>query len=133
MTTTAQKALEDFEKTWLTTNWAAMTAANKQVHIGQHYALKIAVAKENEANRIESEAQQAVDTITRRNQAIIYLTNKGFACNNSLADWMKLYNHPHIFGSSWTEQANYQFSLGNDLDYFLQTAYNFWLEYITNN
>lgn len=132
MENTAQLALKAFEDAWITTDWAILTANQKQVHIGQHYALKIDVAKENEANRLESEAQQEADRITRRQQAITYLTNKGFACDNSLADWEKLYNHPHIFGAQWQVQARYQFDQGKDLDWFLQTAYAFWIEYVKN-
>jgi len=133
MTTTAQEALKAFEDGWITTDWAVLTANQKQTHIGQHYGLKIAAAKEIESNRIEAEAQSELDRITRRQQAITYLTNKGFACDNSLADWQLLYNHPKIFGANWNEQAVYQFGLGKDLDYFLQTAYNFWVEYVKNN
>jgi inosine/xanthosine triphosphate pyrophosphatase family protein len=133
MTTTAQKALEDFEKTWLTVNWTGMNATAKNTHIANHYALKIAAAKEVEANRVESENQAVIDNAARKQQAITYLTNHGFACDNSLVDWEKLYNHPKVFGANWAAQAQYQFSLGNDLDYFLQTAYSFWVEYVKNN
>ena len=130
MTTTAQKALEDFEKAWLTTTWATMTTTQKNTHIANHYALKIAAAKEAESNRIESEAEQATLTTQRRQQAITYLQNHGFACNNSIEDWKKLYNHPAIFGKFWEAQAQAQFNLGKDLDYFLQVAYGFWVEFV---
>lgn len=133
MTTTAQEALKAFEDAWLTTNWAGMTAAQKQTHVANHYGLKIAAAKEIEANRIEAEQQAAADTANRRQIAITYLQNHGFACDNSLADWQLLYNHPKIFGANWNAQALYQFGLGKDLDYFLQMAYNFWVEYVKNN
>lgn len=133
MTTTAQNALEDFEKTWLTINWTGMTTTQKNTHIANHYALKIAASKEIEANRVESENQAIMDNATRRTQIITYLQNHGFACDNSLSDWNKLYNHPRIFGSNWQAQAQLQFDKGLDLDYFLQTAYGFWVEYIKNN
>jgi len=121
-----------FEATWITLDWAVLTATQKQAHIAEHYRLQVESAKYFEAKRIESESQAEADRITRRNQAITYLTNKGFACDNSLADWQLLYNHPKVFGANWNEQAIYQNSLGRDLDYFLQTAYNFWVEYVKN-
>jgi len=139
METIAQVALKAFEDGWLTTDWAVLTANQKQTHIGQHYGLKIAAAKEIEANRIEAEQQALIDAETRRQQAITYLTGKGFACDNSLADWQLLYNHPKVFGANWNEQAVYQKSIadakeaelaGAGLDWFLQTAYNFWVEYV---
>jgi len=133
MTTTAQEALKAFEDDWLTLNWTALTAANKQTHVANHYGLKIAAAKEIEANRIEAENQAVIDAETRRQQAITYLTGKGFACDNSLADWQKLYNHPQIFGANHNAQAVYQFGLNKGLNYFLQTAYDFWVEYVKNN
>lgn len=133
METTAQKALEDFEKGWLTTNWSGMTTTQKNTHITNHYALKIAAAKEQKANRVESEAEQLSASATRRQQAITYLTNHGFACDNSLGDWERLYNHPKIFGANWQVQAQLQFDKGNDLNYFLQTAYNFWVEFVKNS
>lgn len=133
MTTTAQKALEDFEKTWLTIAWATMTTTQKNTHIANHYDLKIAAAKEVEANRVEEEAAQLALTEQRRQQAITYLINHGFACDNSLSDWNKLYNHPKIFGANWQVQAQIQFDKGLNLDYFLQTAYNFWIEFVKNN
>jgi len=140
-TYTAQKALADFETAWITTNWTAMNATQKQTHIANHYGLRIAAAKEIDANRIEAEAQAEADRIARRQQAIDYLTARGFACDNSLSDWQKLYNHPAIFGANWNAQAVYQKSIadtkeaeqaGEGLNYFLNAAYQFWQEYVKN-
>lgn len=137
MTTTAQDALKAFEDGWVTTDWAAMTATQKNAHIAEHYKLKIAAAKEANANRIESEASQALANKAFRTKAINYLTARGFACDNSLADWQRLYNHPKVFGANWNAQAVYQKSVadakeaekaGEGLNWFLQTAYNIWLE-----
>ena len=130
MTTTAQKALEDFEKTWLTINWATMTATAKITHVVNHCALKIAAAKEIEANRVESENQQIADNATRKQQTITYLRNHGFSVDNSKADWDKLYNRPHVFGANWQAQSDYQQSISTGVDYFIQVAYGLWLEFV---
>jgi hypothetical protein len=132
MTTIAQQALEDFEKGWLTTNWTGMTTTQKNTHIANHYALKIAAAKEIEANRVESEAEQVTLTEQRRQQAITYLQNHGFAVDNSKADWDKLYNHPKIFGANWQAQSDYQQSISTGVDYFIQVAYGLWQEFVKN-
>lgn len=129
----ASPELLAFESTWITLDWTAMTTAQKQAHILEHYRLQIESAKYFEQQRIDSEAQAQADAQTRRQQAINYLTNKGFACDNSLSDWQKLYNHPKIFGSNWQAQAQAQFDLGKDLDYFLSVAYQLWQEYVKNN
>ena len=132
MTTTAQQALTDFEKAWLTIDWSAMTNTQKQTHVLNHYGLKIAAAKEIEANRIESENQAVIDNAAFKQKAITYLQNKGFAVDNSLSDWQKLYNHPRIFGANWMSMANYQFSQSTGIDYFIQVAYQLWQEFVNN-
>ena len=133
MTTTAQKALEDFEKTWLTIAWTTMTTTQKNTHIANHYALKIAAAKEIEANRVESENQAVIDNAAFRAKAVTYLQNHGFAVDNSKADWDKLYNRPHIFGANWQAQSDYQQSISTGVDYFIQVAYGLWVEFVKNN
>lgn len=130
MATIAQEALKAFEDAYLTTDWAAKTAAQKQTFVAQHYELKIAATKEIEKNRIEAEAEAEVQRLVRRQQAITYLTNHGFNCDDSLADWQKLYNHPQIFGANWNEQAVYQKSISTGVDYFLNIAYQLWQEYM---
>ena len=132
MATIAQDALKTFEDGWLTTDWAAKTSAQKQTFVAQHYGLRIAAAKEIDANRIEDEAEAETQRLLRRQQAITYLQNHGFACDNSLADWQRLYNHPRIFGANWNEQAVYQKSISTGVDYFLNIAYQLWQEYIQN-
>lgn len=122
------QALKDFETTWLTLNWTALTATQKQTHIAQHYALKIASAKEAEANRIASEADAVTANAARKQQIIAYLTNHGFNCDNSQHDWDLLYNRPRVFGANWKAQSNYQRSLSTSVDYFLNHAYNLWLD-----
>lgn len=124
----AQKALKDFETAWLTTNWTALTTTQKQAHVATHYGLKIASAKEAEANRITAEEEQATAAATRKQQIIQYLTNHGFLCDNSEHDWELLYNRPRIFGANWKAQSDYQRSLSTGVDYFLNHAYNLWLE-----
>lgn len=134
MTNTAQEALKTFmnyRKT-STVAWSSLTSAQKQAHILEREGLEIAAEREIYQNQLESEAQAVTDAQTRRQQAITYLTNHGFACDNSLSDWQKLYNHPKIFGANWGEQAQYQFDLGKDLDYFISVAYGFWVEYVKN-
>lgn len=130
MTTTAQKALEDFEKTWLTIAWATMTTTQKNTHIANHYALKIAAAKETEANRVESENQAVIDNAAFRSKAVTYLKNHGFAVDNSKSDWDKLYNRPEIFGANWQAQSDSQQSISTGADYFINKAYELWKEFV---
>jgi len=132
-TTTAQTALETFEKAWLTTNFTGMTTTQKNAHIASHYALKIAAVKEIEANRIIYENQTIADAATKRQQIITYLTNHGFKCDNSRGDWERLYNHPKYFGNNWKESfADVQISISPNVDYFLQVAYDLYLTYVKN-
>jgi hypothetical protein len=119
METTANTALQTFEDTFKTVNYTGMTAAQKQTFVLNHYALKIAAAKENEANRIESEGQQVIDSASRKQVFITKLQAKGFLCDNSQADWYKVYNRPEIFGKNWQNQADYQISISTGVDYFL--------------
>jgi hypothetical protein len=119
MTTTAQVALQTFEDSFKTINYTGMTAVQKQTFVLNHYALKIAAAKENEANRIESEGQAITDNETRKQALIVKLQAKGFLCDNSQADWYKFYNRPQVFGENWQDQADYQISISTGIDYFL--------------
>jgi len=121
--------LKAFEDAWKTLDWTALTANQKQAHIVEHYRLQIESAKWVVTTDASAEAQAVIDAETRRQQAITYLTGRGFACDNSLADWQKLYNRPKIFGDNHNAQAVYQFGLNKGLNYFLQTAYSLWLEY----
>lgn len=138
MTTTAQEALKAFEQVDILTadpaSWTATQAGNV---VKQWFTLKKAAQKEINANIAEAEAAQALANEAFRTKAINYLTARGFACDNSLADWQKLYNHPKYFGANWNTQAVYQKSVadakeaeqaGEGLNWFLQTAYNIWLE-----
>lgn len=131
-TTTAQTALKTFEDAWITVNFTGMTTTQKNTHIASHYALKIAAVKEIEANRIIAENQAIADAATRRNQAITYLTNHGFKCDNSEFDWDRLYNRPKYFGDNWKVTADYQRSISPNVDYFIAVAYDLYLTYIKN-
>lgn len=135
MTNTAQDALKTFmdDRKTSTVLWSSLTTAQKQAHILEREGLEIAAEREIYANQLESEQQAVTEANNRRQQAITYLQNHGFACDNSLSDWERLYNHPKIFGSNWQAQADAQFALGKDLDYFLSVAYQFWVEYVKNN
>jgi hypothetical protein len=119
MATIANTSLQTFEDSFKTVNFTGMTAAQKTTFIANHYALKIAAAKENEANRLESETQSIIDNENRKQAFITKLKSKGFICDNSQADWHKVYNRPQIFGASWKKQADYQMSISTGIDYFL--------------
>lgn len=131
-TTTAQEALKTFEDGFLSTNWNGMTNTQKNAFIIEHYKLKIAAAKEIDLNRVQAEAEQATLTAQRKAQAITYLKNHGFKCDNSKEDWYKLYNRPRIFGANWQAQADYQISLSTGVDYFIAKAYELWEEFVKN-
>lgn len=122
------QALKDFEAQWLILDWTALSSTQKQTHVANHYALKIDSAKEAEALRIQAEADEATAREARRQQAITYLTNHGFLCDNSEHDWDLLYNRPKIFGDNWKLQSNSQRSISTGVDYFLNHAYNLWLQ-----
>ncbi|MCE5225282.1 MAG: hypothetical protein LLG05_05415 [Porphyromonadaceae bacterium] len=120
--TTAQKALEDFEKTWLTVNYVGMTSAQKTTHIQTHYDLKIKAVKEIEANKIESEAANTAAQTANLADSKSKLQSLGYLCDNSQADWNKLFNRPEMFGVNWQTMATYQKSISTGVDYFLQQA-----------
>ena len=138
-TTTAQDALKTFESGWITLDYSALTNTQKNTLVYTWFGLKVAVAKELESNRLiyeaataEEQAAQLAALEAKRQQIITYLQNYGFACDNSLSDWYKLYNRPAVFGSNWKAQADYQYSLSTGVDYFLQVAYSIWKEFYKN-
>ena len=57
-TTTAATALKTFEDSFLTIDWSAKTTADQDAFNRQWTGLKIAVAKENETNRLAAVAAQ---------------------------------------------------------------------------
>jgi hypothetical protein len=128
-TTTANTALKTFEDAWLSINYDGMTSAQKTTHIQNWVGLKIAAAKENDLNRINAEteataaaAAQTAAEATAKQQYIDKLKSLGYLCDNSQADWYKLYNRPAIFGSTWQDKANYQKSISTGVDYFLSVS-----------
>lgn len=134
MTTTAQDALKTYEGNWKKQSSLAAfnvaTAANRAAYLCQWMEKKMAAAIEIESNRIEEEAAQATADANRKALYISKLKSKGFACDNSTADWYKLYNRPHIFGEHWQTQADYQISISTGVDYFLQKVVELWWEYV---
>lgn len=123
MNNTAQIILTDFENTWLTIDWNLLTEIEKQAHIFNHYELKINSTKEIENNRITGEIEYALALEEAKLQKIAILNERGFACDNSLSDWEKVFNKPEIFGVNWQEQAQAHFNLQLGLDYFINYAY----------
>lgn len=134
MTTTAQDALKTYEDNWKKQSsldaFNVATAANRAAYLATWMEKKMAAAIEIEANRIEAEAAQATADANRKALYISKLKARGFACDNSTADWYKLYNRPHIFGANWKAQADYQISISTGVDYFLQKVVEFWYEYV---
>ena len=130
MKTTAQEALKAFEDSWVTLQWTQMTDAKRNTYLRQHLGLQIAARKEEEANKIEAEQQAEIQAEQRRQNIINCLTSLGYQCDNSQADWQKLYNRPEIFGASWQEKADYQQSISPDVDYFISKAIEIWDELI---
>lgn len=126
MENTEQTALADFEKAWVTLQWEEMTDARRNIYLRDHLGLQIAAAKEIEANRLEAEQQAETQAQERKQQLINLFAEAGFACDNSKADWDKLYNRPEIFGANWQLQSDYQQSVSTGLDYFLNTAQGLW-------
>lgn len=128
-TTTQNAALKTFEDAFLTTDWAAKTTAEQDAFNRQWTGLKIAAAKEAEANRLASIAEQTAAeqaaqaaATTAKNELIAKLQTLGYLCDNSQIDWNKLYNNPSLFGSNWQVQATYQKSISTSVDYFLSQA-----------
>ena len=136
MATTAQDALTAFEKTWLTTDWTTMNATQKQTFVANHYGLRIAAAKEIDANNTAAQAQAAADAAALLATIKTKLTSWGFALDNSQSDWNKLYNHPKYLGTNWQAQATYQKSLTNSMaqadavNYFCNMAYSLYQQYV---
>lgn len=137
--TVSAEALQTFENGWVTLDYNSLTNTQKNNLIYTWVGLKVAVTKENEANRLIMEAQTAEELAAqlaaiaaKRQQIIDYLTANGFRCDNSQYDWYKLYNRPSVFGSNWQAQADYQMSLSTGVDYFLNIAYTLWKEFNKN-
>ncbi len=126
MATIAQTALSEFQAEWLNLQWTAMSDAQRNTYLRNYLGLQIAAAKEIEANRIEEESNQQTAAETRKQQLIEYLTNQGFACDNSEQDWNRLYDRTEIYGIHWHAQSEYQRSLSIGVDYFLNHAYQLW-------
>lgn len=124
MTTIAQDALKTFEDGWTTTGWEAMSETQKTAHIIQHYGLKIAAAKEIQTNHIAEQTQQTESESARLTAISNALSALGYDCDNSQADWYKLYNKPKVYGANWQGQADYQISISTGVSYFLNHAYN---------
>lgn len=120
MTTTAQEALNAFKEARKT---LALTSIDSTYFI-QKEKLEVAAEQEIEANRVETEAAQATQATQGRTDLINMLQQLGFACDNSQADWNKLYNFPEVYGSNWQIQATYQKSISPDVNYFLSTVQN---------
>lgn len=128
-TTTQNAALKVFEDDFITTDWSAKTIAEQDAFNRTWTGLKIAAAKEAEANRLaaiaaQTAADQAAQTAatTAKNEFIAKLQTLGYLCDNSQTDWNKLYNNPSLFGANWQNQATYQKSISTGIDYFLQKA-----------
>ena len=128
-TTTQNAALKAFEDAFVSTDWAAKTTAQQDEFNRAWTGLKIAAAKEAEANRLaaiaaQTAADQAAQTaqIAAKNELIAKLQTLGYLCDNSQTDWRKLYNRPEMFSSTWQATADYQHSISTGVDYFLQEA-----------
>jgi hypothetical protein len=122
MTTTAQTALKAFEDAWITINYIAMTSAQKTTHIQTHYDLKIKVVKEIEANRVESEIANTAAQTANLADSKSKLQSLGYLCDNSQADWNKLYDRPKLYGINWQQTATYQKSISTGVEYFISKA-----------
>ena len=128
-TTTQNAALKAFEDAFITTDWSAKTTTEQDSFNRQWTGLKIAAAKEAKTNRLaavaaQTAADQAAQTAatTVKNDFIAKLKLLGYLCDNSQADWNKLYNNPVLFGANYQAQATYQKSISTGVDYFLQQA-----------
>ena len=138
--TVSSDALNTFESGWIILDYNSLSSTQKNNLIYTWVGLKVAVAKEDEANRLINEAQTAEEIAAqlaaiaaKRQQIIDYLTGYGFRCDNSQYDWYKLYNRPSVFGANWQVQADYQMSISTGVDYFLNIAYTLWKEFNKNN
>ena len=128
-TTTQNTALKAFEDAFLTTDWSAKTTTEQDAFNRTWTGLKIAAAKEAEANRLAAIAERTaseqaaqIAATTAKNELIAKLQSLGYLCDNSQTDWNKLYNNPSWFGSNWQVQATYQKSISTGIDYFFLKA-----------
>jgi hypothetical protein len=120
MTTTAQDALNAFKEARKTLALTSIDLA----YLIQKENLEVAAEQEIEANRVETETAQIAQATQGRTDLINMLQQLGFVCDNSQADWNKLYNFPEVYGSNWQTQATYQKSISPDVNYFLSTVQN---------
>lgn len=120
MTTTAQDTLKAFMDARKTIALSSIDSA----YLIQKEKLEVAAEQEIEANRVQGEAAQAAQMAQAKSDMINMLQQLGFACDNSQADWNKLYGYPEVYGANWQSQANYQKSISTGVDYFLSQVQN---------
>lgn len=116
---TAQNALSTFLEARKTQNISVDLN-----YLIQRETLEIASEREIEANKIESEQLNQQQRTATKTDLISRLKQLGFAADNSLSDWQKIYNYPEIYGSKWNDQAIFQHSISTGIDYFLNQVVN---------
>jgi len=124
METKFQTLYQDFLKKQmqLDYDWEKLSDEEKSIENDTYTRLKIAASKELLRNTYEAEQQDAINNQIRLDNIKNSLIAKGFACDNSIEDWYKLFNKPEIFGANWQSQADYEFSISSGLEYFLNKA-----------
>jgi hypothetical protein len=97
-----------------------LTTAQKIAYIVTDFEAGLKQNADLETHQAELESQAIIDQAVKKDKLITFLKSKGFKCDNSEFDWIKLYNRPEIFGKGWRLQAENEFISSNGIDYFLE-------------
>lgn len=128
VTNSAQTELDEFELRFGGIKWNTMS--NEQIIqlIVNHYKLMAKVKLVSKKEKIVNDSIQSIrldnnikESKKQLKKQIEYLQNKGFKCDNSIEDWLKLYNNPERQGANWKKRATIEFER-NDLNNFIQKA-----------
>lgn len=88
-------------------NWfdSSFTAAQRTVYLHSYHSLKHKAAHEALIKALNDSLTGIQAAAALRQQYINHLKTLGYACDNSLEDWLKAFNHPEWFGANWQQKA----------------------------
>lgn len=126
MKTEAQERYRLFQENQLKSdyNFDLMTLEQQQSEMIEYTKLKIAAQKEIEENNHEQELlfeQEKENEISNLKNKLLDL---GYKCDNSIDDWLKLFNRPEIFGINWRIHAQSYFDNSTGFEYFCNISKN---------
>lgn len=113
------KLLQQYEESFADVNWNAKTRDEQIDFMLRWMGLKIFDAKLNKATGQISADNQAELEKQQKQAYIDSLKEIGFACDNSIEDYEKLYGRPEIFGETWKAKAKAAHDESTSIDDFI--------------